>query len=86
VRVRVAERQKQAGHVAVVFGRRRGAAGNPVEDVGIGTAEQGLVAVELVLVEPGQVSIRETPEDQIALARAAMPGSEPKPLAANLGC
>ena len=70
----------------VVFGGRRGAAADPIEDVGIGAVEQRLVAVELGLVKPGEMRIGETAEDQIALARPAMPGAEQQPLAANLGC
>ena len=67
----------------VVFGGRRGAAGDPIEDVGIGALEQRLVAIELSLVKPGEMSIGETAEDQIALARPAVPGAEQQPLAAN---
>ncbi len=69
----------------VVFGGRRGAAGDPIEDVGVGAVEEGLVAVELRLVKSGEVSVGEAAEDQVALARAAMPGTEQQPLAANLG-
>ncbi len=67
----------------VVFGGRRGAAGDPIEDVGVGAVEQRLVTVELRLVKPGEMSIGETAEDQVALARAAVPGAEQQPLAAN---
>ena len=67
----------------VVLGWRRGAAGDPIEDVGIGAVEERLVAIELRLVKPGEMSIGETTEDQVALARAAMPGTEQQPLAAN---
>ena len=76
---------EEAGHVVVVFGRRRGAAGDPVEDVGVGAVEQRLVAVELSLVEPGEMRVGKAAEDQVALARAAVPGTERQPLAANLG-
>ena len=69
----------------VVFGGRRGAAGDPIEDVGVGAVEQRLVAVELRLVKPGEMSIGKAAEDQVALARAAVPGTEQQPLAANLG-
>ena len=81
----VAEGEQQAGHVVVVFGGRRGAAGDPVEDVGVGAVEQRLVAVELRLVKPGEMRIGKAAEDQVALARAAVPGAEQQPLAANLG-
>ena len=69
----------------VVFGGRRGAAGDPIEDVSIGAVEQRLVAVELRLVKPSQMRIGEAAEDQVALARPAVPGTEQQPLAANLG-
>ena len=69
----------------VVFGGRRGAAGDPIEDVGVGAVEQRLVMVELRLVKPGEMSVGEAAEDQVALPRAAMPGTEQQPLAANLG-
>jgi hypothetical protein len=68
----------------VVFGGRGGTAGDPIEDVGIGAVEQGFVAAELTLVKPGQVLIGKAAEDQVALARAAVPGTEQQPLAANL--
>ena len=67
----------------VVFGGRRGATRDPIEDVGIGAVEDRLVAIELRLVKPGEMSIGETTEDQVALARATMPGAEQQPLAAN---
>ena len=41
--------------------------------------------IELRLVKPDQVGIGEASKDQVAFARAAMPGSEQQPLAANLG-
>jgi len=69
----------------VVFEGRRGAAGDPIEDVGVGALEQRLVTVELRLVKPGEMSIGETAKDQVALARAAVPGAEQQPLAENPG-
>ena len=36
----VAEGDEEAGHVVVVFGRRRGAAGDPIEEIGVGAVEQ----------------------------------------------
>jgi len=69
----------------VVLGGQGGAAGDPVEDVGIGAVEQRLVPVELGLVKPGQVRVSETAEDQVTLPRAAAPRPEQQPLAANLG-
>ena len=69
----------------VVLRGYRGTAGDPVKNIGVGAVEQGLEAIELRLVKPGQVLIGEAPEDQVGLACAAMPGSEQQPLAANLG-
>jgi len=69
----------------VVFGGRRGSAGDPIEDVGIGAVEQRLVAVELRLGKPGEMRIGEAPEDKVALARPAVPGAEQQSFAANLG-
>ena len=85
LRGRVAETTKQAGDVVVVFGRRGRAPRDPVEDIRVGAIEQRLVAVKLTLVKSGQVRIGEAAENQITLARPAMPGSKQQALAANLG-
>ena len=69
----------------VMLGRRHCTARNPVEKVGVGAFEQRLVAVELALIKAGEMSIGKVAEDQIALPRAAMPGTEREPLAANVG-
>ena len=69
----------------VVRGRRDRAAGDPIEDVGVGAVEQRLEKVELRLVESGKMSIGKAAEDKIALLRSPMPGTEQKPLAANVG-
>ena len=68
----------------VMLGRRRDAAGDPVEKIGVGAIDQRLVAVELTVVEAGKVRIGKATEDQIALPSATMPGTERKPLAANV--
>jgi hypothetical protein len=81
----IAENDQQARHVVVVFGRGSGAAGNPGEYVWVGTVEQGLVALKLRLVKPGQVLIGKAPKDQVGLARAAVPGTEQQSFSANLG-
>jgi len=60
----------------VVLGRRRRSTGDPIENIGIGAVEQRLIAVELGLVKPCQMRIGEAAEDQVALARPAMPGTE----------
>jgi hypothetical protein len=80
----VAERKKEAGHVVVMLRRRRNPAGDPVENVGVGAVEQGLVVVELTVVKHGQMRIGKAAEDQVALPRPAVPGTEQQPLAANL--
>ena len=68
----------------VMLGRRGGAAGDPVEEVSVGAFEQSLVAVELALVKAGEMGISKAAEDQVALPRAAMPGTEREPLAADV--
>ena len=68
----------------VVRGRRDRAAGDPIEDVGVGAVEQRLEKVELRLVESGEMGIGETAEDKIALPRPTMPGTEQKPLGADV--
>ena len=80
----VAEGKQEAGHVVVMLGWRGGAAGDPVEEVGVGAFKQRLVAIELAVVEGSEVGIGKTTEDQIALPSAAMPGTERKPLAADV--
>ena len=68
-----------------MLGRRGGAAGDPVEKISIAAFEQCLVAVKLAIVEAGKVGIGKVPENQVALPRAAMPGTEREPLAAGVG-
>ena len=69
----------------VVRGRRDRAAGDPIEDVGVGAVEQRLEKVELRVVKPCKVNIGKAAEDKIALPRSPVPGAEQKPLAANVG-
>ena len=69
----------------VMLGRRRCAAGNPVEKVGVRAFEQRLVAVELASVETGKMGIGKAAEDQVALPRAAVPGTEQEPFAVDVG-
>jgi hypothetical protein len=71
-----AEGDEEASYIVVVPRGYGGTAADPIENIGVGTVEQVLEAIELRLVKLGQVLIGEAPEDQIALARAAMPGSE----------
>src|SRR6266704_3194674 len=79
-----AKGEQQPGHVGVVFGRRRGAAGDPVEEIGIRAFEESLVAAELRIVESGEIRLGERAEDQIGFARAAVPRAEEEPLAADV--
>ena len=60
----------------VVLRRRLGPSRDPVENVGVGAVEKCLVAVELCLVKPRQMRIGEAAEDQVALLRPAVPGTE----------
>src|SRR5882762_5275813 len=69
----IAEGEQETGNVMVVFGRWRGAAGDPVEQIGVGAFEQRLVAVEPCLIEAGEVGFGKPAEQEVGLARAAMP-------------
>ena len=60
----------------VVLGWRLGSARDPIEDVGVGAVEQCLIAIELAIVESGEMRIGEAAEDQVALLRSAVPGTE----------
>jgi hypothetical protein len=68
-----------------VLGWRDGATGDPVEEVSVGAFEQRLIAVELTVVEAGEVVIGKAAEKQVALPRPTMPGSVREPLAADVG-
>lgn len=67
-----------------MFGRWGGAAGYPVEDVGVLAVEQRFVAVELAMVKRGKMRIGKAAEDEVALTRPAVPGAKQKPLTANV--
>jgi len=69
-----------------MLGWRGGTAGNPVEEIRVGAFEQCLVAAELVIVELGEMGIGKAAENEVALPRPAMPGTERKPLAADVRC
>jgi len=68
-----------------MLGRRGGAAGDPVEEIDVAAFEQCLVAVELSGVETGKMGIGEAAENQVALPRAAVPGTEQEPFAVYVG-
>ncbi len=65
--------EQQPHHVVVVRRRRRGAAADPVEQVGVAAFEQRLVAVELGVVEIGEMSLGKAAEYEVGLTRAAVP-------------
>ena len=64
--------------------RRAGAAGDPVEEIGVCAVEQCLVEVELAVVESGEMGIGKAAENEVTLPRPAMPGTEREPLAAEV--
>ena len=68
-----------------MLGRGDRAAGDPVEEIRVSAFEQRLVAVELALVKAGKVGIGKAAENEVALPRPAMPGTEREPLAADVG-
>jgi len=47
----------------VVLERRRGAAADPIENVGIRAVQERLVAVELSFVKAGQIGVRKATKD-----------------------
>ena len=73
-----------AGHGGVELRRRRRDAVEPVKDFGVGTVEQGLEFAQFRIVERAEMRFGKGAEDQIGLARAAMPGAVEEPLAANV--
>ena len=60
----------------VMLGRQVSAARDPVEEISVGAFEQCLVAVELPVVEAGEVGVGKAAENQVALPSATMPGAE----------
>jgi hypothetical protein len=80
----VAEGAQQAHHVVVVLRRRRAAAGDPIEQVGVGTVEQRLEAVELAAVQPGKGGFAECAENEVGLLYPSMPAAEQEPPAADI--
>ena len=63
---------------------RGGAPTDPVKQVGVGAFQQHLVTIELGTIETGEMGFGKAAEDEIALARPAMPGTEQKALAADV--
>jgi hypothetical protein len=73
---------QHAHHIVVVLRRRRGLAGNPIEQIGVGAIEQGLEPVQLRDAEAAERAIGEVAENQVDFLRAAMPAKILQPLAA----
>jgi hypothetical protein len=69
----------------VIFFRWCEAADDPIEQIGIGSIEQGFEPVELVRVKPREVSLRERAENKVAFLRAPVPAPEQEPLVADIG-
>ena len=68
----------------VMLGGRGGAARDPVKEIGVAAFEQRLVAVELAVIELGEMGVSETAENEVALPRPAVPGTEREPLAPDV--
>ena len=68
----------------VMLRRRAGAAGDPLEQIGVCAFEQCLVAIELAVVESGEMGIGKAAENEVTLPRPAMPGTKREPLAAEV--
>src|SRR5258706_5422898 len=72
-------------HVVVVCRRRRAAAGDPIEQIGVGAIEQGFESVQLHGAELIGGPFGERTEDQVDFLCAAMPAAKQQALAADLG-
>ena len=74
-----AEIAQQPHHVVIVLRRRRIAAEDPIEQIGIGAFEQRFKPIELTAVEAVQAGLGERAENEVALLRPAMPAAEQQP-------
>ena len=63
-------------HVVILRRRRCRAAADPVEQIGVIAFEQRLVAVELTGIEIGEMGFGEMAENEVGLARPAVPRPE----------
>jgi len=71
-------------HVVIMFWRRRAAAENPIEQIGVGAIEQRFESVELGAIEVRERSLGERAKNEVAFLRSAMPASEQQPPTANV--
>jgi hypothetical protein len=76
VMARIAEATQQVHHIVIMFRRRRAAAENPIEEIGVRAIEQRFDSVELSAVEVRERSLGERAKNEVAFARSAMPASD----------
>src|SRR5438477_216216 len=74
----IAEGEQEARHRGVVFGRRRAAAGEPVEQLGVGAGEQQFVFGKPVLVEPGALHPGDWPAGSVITVKAKVERHQPR--------
>src|SRR5208337_3464190 len=79
-----AELTQQPHHVVIVPWRRRIAAENPVEQIGIGAFKQRFEPFELTSVEDREERLSERAENEVALLRPAIPAAELRPPAPEI--
>jgi hypothetical protein len=79
-----AEATQQAHHIVIMLWRRRAAAEDPIEKLGVGTVEQRFEPVELDPVQAPDGRLRERAEDEVTLLGPTMPASEQQPPAADI--
>ena len=68
--------EQEMHHVVILRRRRCRAAADPVEQIGVIAFEQRLVAVELTGIEIGEMGLGEMAENEVGLARPAVPRPE----------
>jgi hypothetical protein len=84
VMARIAETAQQVHHVVIMFWRRRAAAENPIEQIGVGAIKQRFESIELGAVEVRERSLGERAKNEVAFLRTAMPASKQQPPTANV--
>ena len=78
-----ARRAQQVHQIVVVCRRRSSAAGDPIEQIGVGAIEKGFELIELHGAKPVDAAIRKRAEDQVDLLSAAVPAAKQKALSAD---
>jgi len=73
---------EKAHHIVVVLRRRRSCAEDPVEQIRIGTFEQGFEAVKLTVVEACEGRFCKRAENEVALPGPTIPTAKQEPPAA----